>query len=151
MSQPPSQARDDRWCPSARPEQPGAIAFGVRVGEEAGARIGYLSELVPVDDELLALAEPATPLEVFRFGAPCAQRGCAHFRSGKCTLVERIVESVPIAVSIAPACSLRSRCKWWDQEGVAACLRCPAVVTSESGAKAELAAAAEPPRHLSPS
>ena len=139
-----SVGEPDQWCPSARPDQPGAVVFGVRTGASGSARIGYLSEPVPVTDELLALAEPVSPLEVFRFGAPCAKSGCAHFANESCSLISRIVERVPVAVSIAPPCVLRPKCRWWHQEGVAACRRCPLVVTSESGSQPELAGAAMP-------
>jgi hypothetical protein len=132
------------WCPSARPEQAGALVFGVRTAEEAGVRIGYLSEVVPVTPALLDLAEPVSPLEVFRFAAPCAESDCAHFADHECGLVSRIVARVPVVVSIAPACAVRSKCRWWAQEGVAACRRCPQIVTSESGLNREVAVAAVP-------
>jgi len=138
----PSEATP--WCPSARPEQAGALIFGVRTAGEAGARIGYLSEVVPVTPAVLDLAEPVSPLEVFRFAAPCAESGCAHFAERKCGLVSRIVERVPVVVSIAPPCAVRSKCRWWAQEGVAACRRCPQIFTSESGLNKAVAEAAVP-------
>jgi hypothetical protein len=132
-------------CPSARPEQPGAVVFGVRTAAESAVRIGYLSETVPVTDSVLDLAEPASPLEVFRFAAPCVETGCAHFAEHKCGLVSRIVERVPVAVSLAPTCPVRSKCRWWAQEGLSACRRCPQVVTREPGRNTQVAAAAVPP------
>lgn len=148
MARPPEgDARPDAgplWCPSARPEQDGAVVFGVRTAADADVRIGYLSESVPATSDVLDLAEPASPLEVFRIAAPCAETGCAHFADHRCSLVTRIVEQVPVVVSIAPACAVRSKCRWWAQEGVAACRRCPQVVTSESGANPRVSAAAVP-------
>lgn len=140
---------DDRttpelWCPSARPEQPDAVVFGVRTAAESANRIGYLSATVPVDPEVLRLAEPADPLDVFRFAAPCATTGCVHYADHQCSLVSRIVDRAPVAVSIAPPCAVRSRCRWFAQEGTAACRRCPQVVTSESGANVDVARAATP-------
>jgi hypothetical protein len=132
------------WCPSARPEQAGAVIFGVRTDGESAARIGYLDQTVPVTDAALALADPVSPLEVFRFAAPCAETGCVHFADESCSLASRIVERVPVAVAIAPACAVRSKCRWWAQEGVAACQRCPQVVTSESGFNTHVAEAAVP-------
>ncbi len=122
----------------------GAVVIGVRTAAAEGARVGYLAEQVPVTAELLALADPVDPLEVFRFGAPCAESGCAHFADSRCSLVERVVEQVPVAVSIAPPCSLRRDCRWWHQEGTAACLRCPLILTRESGRQAAVARAAQP-------
>jgi hypothetical protein len=139
-----SGADADLLCPSARPDMQSAVAFGVRTGVDAGNRIGYLSATVPVDDQLLQLAEPAKPLEVFRFAAPCATAGCVHYDDDRCSLVERIVDRAPVVVAIAPPCAVRSRCRWFAQEGTAACHRCPQVLTSESGANTEVARAAIP-------
>lgn len=126
------------WCPSARPERPGAVVFGVRTSATDDVRIGYLDHAVPASGELLGLAGPVDPLEVFRFGAPCVESGCAHFAEGRCGLATRISNELPV-VSVAPACALRSHCRWWAQEGSAACQRCPAVVTRESGRNATIA------------
>jgi hypothetical protein len=116
----------------------------VRTASHSAARIGYLSEVAPVTPAILELAEPVSPLEVFRFAAPCAESGCVHYADDKCGLAGRIVNRVPVAVSIAPACPIRSKCRWWAQEGVDACRRCPQVVTRESGTNESVAAAAVP-------
>jgi len=44
--------------------------------------------------------------------------------------VDRIVAvpGPPQAASV-PRCHLRAHCKWWEQTGVDACHRCPAVTT----------------------
>ena len=139
-----SSAEADLLCPSAKPDLQGAVVFGVRTAVDSGNRIGYLSATVPVDDRLLQLAEPVGPLDVFRFAAPCATTGCVHYDDDRCSLVERIVERAPVVVAIAPACAVRSGCRWFAQEGTAACRRCPQVVTSESGANSEVARAAIP-------
>jgi hypothetical protein len=131
------------YCPSARPGTEGSVVFGVRTAAD-GVRVGYLDQAVPVTDDVLAMASPADPLEVFRFGAPCQEGACAHFAEGRCSLVTRIVERVPVAVELAPVCALRSKCRWWQQEGIAACRRCPVILTRESGDNAEVAAAAVP-------
>ena len=80
-------------------------------------------------DELLAVSGSVTPTEVFRFAAPCAGSGCRHFDGTDCRLAQRIVSMLPTVVDVLPACPLRSNCRWWQQEGKAACLRCPQVVT----------------------
>src|SRR5204863_4327604 len=63
-------------CPSARPEMPGAVAFGAVAGTVEAPRLVHFAGPQPVSDELLASARPAEPTEVFRFAAPCAGHAC---------------------------------------------------------------------------
>ncbi len=123
--------QDLTLCPSAQPDWEGSKVIGVVGGTPDAPEMAYLSSAEPVTEKLLALAKPVAPSEVFRFAAPCACSGCAHFASGesKCRLAEKVVRWVPVAVSRLPACSIRPNCRWWQQEGRAACLRCPQVVT----------------------
>lgn len=125
-----SRPRSDvPFCPSAQPRQEGAFAFGVVGGKVGERRVGYLEARVPVSDELLALSGPVKPTEVFRFGAPCAGSGCSHFDGSDCNLATKLVQLTPAVSKALPACQLRPDCRWWKQEGKAACYRCPAVMT----------------------
>ena len=117
-------------CPSTtHPETEGSVVFGVVGGTVESPRLAYLREPQPVTDELLALSGSVSPTEVFRFAAPCARSGCQHFDGTDCRLAKRIVSMLPTVVDVLPACQLRSNCRWWQQEGKAACLRCPQIVT----------------------
>lgn len=117
-------------CPSSRPEQEGAVIFGVVGGTVAEPRVRHLAQLLPVTDELLAMVEPASPLAVFRTAAPCAESACSHFAAGQCRLVSSVVAELPAATPALPVCRLRPTCKWWQQEGREACFRCPIIVTA---------------------
>jgi hypothetical protein len=117
------------FCPSARPNLNESFAFGIAAGTVKEPRISYLQKVHPVTEELLALAEPVTPTEVFRFAAPCAGGDCIHFDGANCTLAGRIVDGLNEVSQTLPACQIRSSCRWWQQEGKAACLRCPQIVT----------------------
>src|SRR5262249_42871091 len=86
---------DVPFCPSAQPEMEGAVVFGVIEGTPEEPRVAYLTEPLPVTPELLALAEPVEPTEVFRIGAQCAEHACQHFASGKCQLGRKLAEEVP--------------------------------------------------------
>ena len=132
-------------CPSAQPEADGAAVFAIIQGSEAEPRAAYLNRVVPLSSETAALSFPVNPTEVFRISGPCARNGCQHFRENRCSLVTRLVQLLPSAVSAAPPCAIRPSCVWWSQEGVAACLRCPQVVTRMYGASSQLAEAASPP------
>ncbi|NCS45084.1 MAG: nitrogen fixation protein, partial [Microcystis aeruginosa BS11-05] len=45
---------------------------------------------------------------------------------------------------ILPPCRIRQNCRWWLQEGKAACLRCPQVVTDNYNPSEIFVKVAEP-------
>lgn len=123
-------------CPSAQPEMEGAAVFGIVNGTAAEPRVGYLTEPVILTEEIRVLSEPVEPTEVFRIAAPCATNRCKHFDGADCRLAARVAELLPEAVDAPPPCSIRPQCRWWRQEGKAACMRCPVVVTQIHAATA---------------
>ena len=131
-------------CPSAQPEMKGAVVFAIIQGTTQEPRAAYLDRMVPLTPEVGVLASPLNEAEVFRMSAPCAANGCCHFGEGRCSLAGRLVQLVSPVVTAAPPCMLRPNCMWWLQEGVAACLRCPQVVTHLHGASPEMIEAATP-------
>ena len=142
-----------KLCPSAQPGMGHAIAFGVVGGTAEMPVVSYLPEPIPVSAKLLQLARPVRPTEVFRFAAPCAESGCQHYdvgsrgESGSCRLAERITaELPPISSEKLVACRIRGSCRWWSEQGRAACSRCPIIVTSNYSPSPELRRAAEPHR-----
>jgi hypothetical protein len=119
-------------CPSVTSIGPDAQVFGVLTGSEAeGFRVAYLREAVATTPELLAAATPAGPTEVFRAAAPCMERGCKHFDGARCQLASRVASMLDPVVSELPRCAIRPACRWFRQEGRAACLRCPQVATEQ--------------------
>lgn len=133
-------------CPSYLPELPHSEAFAVVTGTSDEPEVAYLQKTLPVDDKLLAMTEPVDPTEVFRFAGPCAGPDCRHFdrATRRCTLVARAVEMLPVEVMKAPPCAIRKDCVWWNQEGRAACVRCPQVVSLNHRPNEEFARAATP-------
>jgi hypothetical protein len=134
----------DLLCPSAQPDTPGGIVFGVITGSQERRRVGYLTEKQAVTDDLLKLAEPARPQQVFRFSAPCAGSGCMHFDGANCRLASRVASRMEPVVNALPPCGIRQTCRWFRQEGKAACLRCPQVVTEVHDASEEWLQVAQP-------
>jgi hypothetical protein len=106
-------------CPSAQPEMEGSVVFGVVGGTADEPRVGYLTKLQATSPELLRLAEPVKPTEVFRFAARCAGTACQHFDGAECGLARQIVDLVPPVTQGLPPCRIRPRCQWWRQEGAA--------------------------------
>jgi hypothetical protein len=89
----------------------------------------YLNENLPASPEVLAMAAPLKPTDVFRLAATCAEHKCPHFDGADCRLATRIVKILPEVVDSLPACTIRKDCRWFSQEGGAACKRCPEVTT----------------------
>src|SRR4051794_12056207 len=67
----------------------------------------YLKEPVPLTAEVLPLAGPAEPREVFRIAADCEESRCTHFDGSECRLATRIVQILPAVVSSLPVCLIR--------------------------------------------
>jgi hypothetical protein len=133
-------------CPSAEPDGMDATVFGLVVGTPERPETAYLDQAQPVTPELLALAEPAAPTEVFRIAARCMRKGCAHWDAGRetCRFGEKTVRLAPVVVLQLPTCAIRPSCRWWHQEGAAACQRCPQVVRTCVLGSTEVGQAADP-------
>ena len=116
-------------CPSARPEWENSAVFGVVGGTVEDPRIAYLKQPLPVIGQMINLSDSVTPTEVFRIASSCAIKSCQHFDGKDCRLAVRIVERLPAVIEELPPCSIRRDCRWWQQEGKAACVRCPQVIT----------------------
>ena len=67
--------------------------------------------------------------QVFRLSARCEEKKCTHFDGSRCQLAVRIASMLPEVVDSLPACNIRPECRWFRQEGRAACLRCPQIMT----------------------
>ena len=119
-------------CPSAMEDNDNAVVFGVVGGTAERPQVAYLTALQPLTPEIQAQCTPATPAEVLRIATPCVRYRCIHFEQEKCTLAQRIIQILPPVVASVPACRLRPECRWWVQEGPAACVRCPQVVRTPS-------------------
>jgi hypothetical protein len=117
-------------CPSSRPELADSIVFGLISGTVTEPRVAYLKQPIPVTNELMAKASPATPAEIFRTATPCAAQACQHFDGKDCRLAVQIIEKLPTVAEELPPCSIRRDCRWWQQEGKSACMRCPQIVSN---------------------
>ena len=147
MSSEASKPEAALLCPSAQPAWPGSVAIGVLGGTAEEPRLAHFPSSLPVTGELLALSGPVAPTEVFRFAASCMGSGCRHFHEEHCGLVTQIVQILPVVAETLPVCGIRSTCRWWHQQGRAACARCPQVVTDNYNPSPEMIEAATPAYH----
>lgn len=118
-----------KLCPSAQPGMENCRIIGLVQSEGATTRLAYLNQHVPATPDLLAMSAPVKPTEVFRLAATCAEHKCPHFDGSDCQLASRIVRLLPAVVDVLPPCLIRHECRWYSQEGPAACKRCPEVTT----------------------
>jgi hypothetical protein len=118
-----------KLCPSAQPGMDNCRVLGVVQQDGPVPRLVYLNELLPATDDVLAMSAPLKPTEVYRLAATCAEHKCPHFDGADCRLATRIVQILPAVVEALPPCTIRKDCRWYSQEGAAACRRCPEVTT----------------------
>jgi hypothetical protein len=116
--------------------------LGVLENDGGKPMLSYLNQHVPTTHEILALAGEATPTQVFRFAATCEESKCLHFDGCECKLASRIVQILPAVVGSLPPCVIRATCRWYAQEGGAACMRCPQIMTLNTSPSEELMLAA---------
>ena len=154
----------DLTCPSAPHNLPGAKLLGVVLGEEDAPRVAYLKKKVELKDAVDTEKLDIDPGHAFRFSGKCANSGCGQWKDGGCRLGKDITEKLAPVVQTAPACSIRATCRWFEENGVQACLRCPQVTTRVHKRDARLFAVAKdvpgkgpdedaptpPPAHLQP-
>jgi len=118
-----------KLCPSAQPGMDRAMVLGVVQQDGSRPVVEYLNARVPATPEILALAAPLKPTEVFRLAATCAEHKCPHFDGADCRLATRVAKMLPPVVDSLPPCTIRKECRWFAQEGAAACVRCPEITT----------------------
>jgi hypothetical protein len=118
-----------KLCPSAQPGMDNCRILGVVQQDGPTPMLGYLNEPVPATPDLLAMAAPLKPTEVFRLAATCAEHACPHYDGADCRLATRVVQLMPAVVTLLPPCLIRKECRWYSQEGGAACTRCPGIAT----------------------
>lgn len=124
-----SMPPDQPLCPSAQPDMEGARIIGLISGSAEEPRVAYLPPGLAVDPGVSRSLLPLAPTQVFRFAATCESGHCMHFAHGRCSLAARVVEQLPEVVDLLPPCQIRAGCRWYSEQGGAACRRCPQVIT----------------------
>lgn len=132
-------------CPSAQPDWAQAVVFGVVQGTVSEPRVSYLEEVLPVATDLSTLTEPVQPTEVLRIAAPCVGHACQHFEGSRCQLAARTIIHLQAVAEKLPPCPIRASCRWWEEQGKAACQRCPQVITDNFIPTDQILLAATPP------
>ena len=122
--------KDAIFCPSAVC-RPNALLLGVVMGN---GRIFRLDRPPEINEDFVQIAQRGRrPEKRFRFASPCLESSCQQWSDGRCTVIDRCSETAPQDDSAdIPKCSIRSRCRWFRQNGPVACRVCPQVITDAS-------------------
>lgn len=120
------------------------MVLGVVRERDGWPFVHHLAEPLPVTPAVLALAGDAPPGQVFRFAANCATDACAHFDGENCRLAAKLARAPLERARTLPPCRLRADCRWYVQEGSAACFVCPLILSETATPSAALAEAADP-------
>lgn len=116
-------------CPSGQPDMEQARVIGVVAGTPEVPRIAYLKAEAVIPASQLPDVGALAVTEVFRFAAHCEEHRCSQFADGRCSLGQRLVDGVDPVVDALPSCTIRTSCRWFHEQGSAACVRCPQVIT----------------------
>jgi hypothetical protein len=118
-------------CPSAPGSLDDSVLIGVVTSHPEGPRMVPTENALPVTPEILKMAEPVSPSEVFRFASSCRGGKCPHFKNEECQLAVRSVVLLEAVADNLPKCPIRSLCRWFRQEGPEICKRCPQIITDQ--------------------
>lgn len=114
-----------RACPSSVCA-PGNLLIGIVMpdGHVAGVR-----PPLEVDEQFTdaAAAGPRPPEARFRFAGPCVEERCQHWIGRSCRIAA-VTAAATGSIGPLQPCPIRATCRWWAQEGAAACTTCPQVV-----------------------
>jgi len=119
-------------CPSAAC-RPNALLLGIVNGD---GTIWPLQQPVRIDREFVEIANRGRrPEKRFRFASPCVQSACQQWSGSRCGVIDLCAADVrsenhPLAREWQ--CPIRSDCRWFHQNGRAACEVCPEVITDAS-------------------
>ncbi|MGW1365410.1 hypothetical protein ACWCQP_49950 [Streptomyces chartreusis] len=133
----PDQQQEELLCPSTSVRSE-SVLIGVVSGSAEAPRVLPTDRVVPVTQEVIDLAQPVSPTEVFRFAAACQTVRCVHFKNAACQIAARSTVLLDEVVEDLPKCPIRAQCRWFHQEGAAMCRRCPQIVTKQYAPSAEL-------------
>ncbi|MEV4479060.1 hypothetical protein [Micromonospora coxensis] len=120
----------ERMCPSTT-----AANATVFLGMITPAgRVAYVTPQVPAEVALAVPVEAGTPVEArYRLAGPCVTSSCGFWTGDQCGLGARVVASYREVVGPAepelPKCAIRRTCRWYAEQGPAACPACSHVVT----------------------
>lgn len=119
----------ERMCPSTT-----AANSTVFLGMITPAgRVAYVTPAIPSDVALADLDSTVRVESTYRLAGPCVTSKCGFWTGDHCGLGARLVESYEHDTDAEqldlPKCAIRRTCRWYAEQGKAACSPCSYVVT----------------------
>ena len=118
-------------CPSSHCA-PGNLLIGIVSGDGA---IVPVRPPLPVDETFVDGARQASerpPEARFRFAGRCVTSSCRQWTGSRCSIGDIVAASRPDPEPLQP-CVIRPTCRWWLQNGPAACHGCTLVAHTAPG------------------
>ena len=119
----------ERMCPSTSVEN-STVFLGMIT---PARKVAYVTPQIPIDSVRDTLDDTAGELERrYRFAGPCVTSKCGFWTGRHCGLGAKLVESYQDTGGPSldlPRCSIRHDCRWFAEQGPAACSPCSYVVT----------------------
>lgn len=121
----------ERMCPST-PRSNATVFLGMIT---PAGRVAYVTPQLPAEAALAGLPETDGATESrYRLAGPCVTTSCGFWTGDHCGLGARVAasyrETDPTAAEPAlPHCAIRRTCRWYAEQGAAACAACSYVVT----------------------
>jgi hypothetical protein len=97
-------------------------------------RVAYVTPAVPAEVALATAGDSTAPVESrYRLAGPCVTSSCGFWTGEHCGLGARLAASYAELAAPAgaelPKCAIRRTCRWFAEQGPAACPACSHVVT----------------------
>src|SRR4051812_6355918 len=115
-------------CPSAAAESRDARIFGLVLGAPGAPRVEYLVQPEQFAKAMESQLGGLHPGEVFRLTSPCVEARCHHYSGHHCRLGERVAKAQNGTAASLAACPIRGQCRWFAEQGGAACDPCSRVI-----------------------
>ncbi|MBI3218422.1 MAG: hypothetical protein HYZ44_02825 [Bacteroidetes bacterium] len=124
---------EKKTCPSSV-AAPGAQLIGV---VNSGGIVDILKKPLTLDAAFVEEVQKGrSPEQRFRFAGRCVQSGCNQWKSGGCSVIQRVTDAMKHDINDSeinlPACGIRKTCRWYFQKGKLACAICP-LITTDNG------------------
>jgi hypothetical protein len=121
--------QEAKLCPSTKCSND-ALLLGIVQSDKT---ITLLDTPLRINDAFVEKANKVGELEKrFRFVNKCVKKGCKQWTGKSCGIINELSLANPLikfSNEKLPECSIRSNCRWYNQEGAKACKICLHVIT----------------------